>query len=150
LNASDLQCIRPKINCPSVFSSSRAFQRYIVCKFSSPIALSPIFILLFYLGIESTEETCSRRGRSSFFSLGPTVSERDRGEREYGSGELGTSQLDPHVTINEAQQQCTTLMSIFTYSKALSLQRQIQKMFLIVSNLHTEHPWSPSCTLKDH
>jgi hypothetical protein len=55
LDASDVHYIKLSGDCSIEFSSSRAFQRYKVYNFSSPIELSSIFPIYFLLEIESAK-----------------------------------------------------------------------------------------------
>jgi hypothetical protein len=62
--------------------------------------------------------------------------------------EPGAYKLTPHVGFNETQPRWTKCMQWFPLH-IFSLQRLIQRLLLIISNLYPLKHWSPSCTLKD-
>jgi hypothetical protein len=87
-----------------MFSSLRAFQRYKVCKFSSPFDPFPDFYLILWKIFEPAERNSQQKRRRRVFSLmGPLVSGRNERGRLWGSDGLGAREPGPHVMFNETQ-----------------------------------------------
>jgi hypothetical protein len=118
-NASDTQCTILKINCFNGFSSSRALQRYIVCKIPSPFEFFSIFLIYFLLKTRvSNGVAVAGKKERGLCPVGSGCSERNEERKVVRLDGLVARVLGPIVIINETQGWCAGFTQIFVPSKS--------------------------------